>query len=385
MKNQLYNFHPSVHTKRVQRKYESETGESMEKPGKKLKKLLIITGTTGAVYAGFQYLLPLVAPFFVGYIFALLLRPSARFLAYRMRITIRGRRFHMPIGVIGGIEFLVVVSLLGIGLYLGTVKLCAEGKMLMMRLPVWIERFDIWLTGSCHQMESALGLRYDCVADLAGDMLYNMVNTGKTAIMPFLVTNSLSVVGCLAKGAIVSLVAFLASILSLQEMEDLRVRRDQSTFRKEFNLIGGRLVQTGKAWFKSQGIILFITMGLCIAGMFLIGNPYYIMAGIGIGLLDALPIFGTGTVLIPWAVLELLMKDWKQAVILTALYLVCYFVRQILEVHMMGGQVGLSPLETLASVYVGLELFGFFGFILGPLGLLLVEDLVEVWTKEGEG
>ena len=44
-------------------KYESETGESMEKPGKKLKKLLIITGTTGAVYAGFKYLLPLVAPF----------------------------------------------------------------------------------------------------------------------------------------------------------------------------------------------------------------------------------------------------------------------------------------------------------------------------------
>ena len=75
----------------------------MEKPGKKLKKLLIITGTTGAVYAGFKYLLPLVAPFFVGYIFALLLRPSARFLAYRMRVTVKGKRYHMPIGVIGDV------------------------------------------------------------------------------------------------------------------------------------------------------------------------------------------------------------------------------------------------------------------------------------------
>ncbi len=366
-------------------KYESETGESMEKPGKKLKKLLIITGTTGAVYAGFKYLLPLVAPFFVGYIFALLLRPSARFLAYRMRVTVKGKRYHMPIGVIGGVEFLILVSILGTGLYLGAVKLCAEGKMLMMRLPVWIDRFDIWLTGSCHRVEAAFGLRYDCVADMAGEMLYNLVDTGKAAAMPFLMTNSLSIISCLAKGAIVSLVVFLAAILSLQEMEDLRVRRDQSAFRKEFNLIGGRLVQTGKAWFRSQGIILFITTGLCIGGMFLIKNPYYIMAGIGIGILDALPIFGTGTVLIPWAVLELLMGDWKQAVILTALYLVCYFVRQIMEVRMMGGQVGLSPLETLASVYVGLELFGFFGFILGPLGLLLVEDLVEVWTREPMG
>ena len=95
----------------------------MEKPGKKLKKLLIITGTTGAVYAGFRYLLPLVAPFLAGYVFALLLRPSARFLAYRMRIRVKGKTYHMPIGVIGGAEFLILISVLGAGLYMGAVKL----------------------------------------------------------------------------------------------------------------------------------------------------------------------------------------------------------------------------------------------------------------------
>ena len=49
---------------------------------------------------------------------------------------------------------------------------------------------------------------------------------------------------------------------------------------------------------------------------------------------------------------------------------------------MMGGQVGLSSLETLAAVYVGLELFGFLGVILGPLGLLLIEDLTDAWAGE---
>ena len=151
-------------------KYESETGESMEKPGKKLKKLLIITGTTGAVYAGFKYLLPLVAPFFVGYILALLLRPSARFLSYRMRITVKGKRYHMPIGVIGGVEFLAVLSVLGAVLYRGALKLCAEGKLLMVQLPVWLEQFDLWLTGNCHRVEHAMGLRPGCVADMAGDI-----------------------------------------------------------------------------------------------------------------------------------------------------------------------------------------------------------------------
>ena len=120
----------------------------------------------------------------------------------------------MPIGVIGGAEFLILISVLGAGLYMGAVKLCAEGKMLMLHLPSWIDRFDIWLTGSCHRMETAFGLRYDCVADLAGEMLYKLVDTGKAAAMPFLMTNSLTIIACLAKWAIVSLVVFLAAILT---------------------------------------------------------------------------------------------------------------------------------------------------------------------------
>ena len=89
------------------------------------------------------------------------------------------------------------------------------------------------------------------------------------------------------------------------------------------------------------------------------GNPYFIMAGIGIGILDALPIFGTGTVLLPWAVWSAVTGEWRQAGILAALYAVCYVCAADSGGAMMGGQVGLSSLETLAAVYVGLELSGF--------------------------
>ena len=78
----------------------------------------------------------------------------------------------------------------------------------MVQLPVWLEQFDLWLTGNCHRVEHAMGLRPGCVADMAGDMLYHMVDTCKTAAMPFLMANSMSVISCLAKAAIVSLVVF---------------------------------------------------------------------------------------------------------------------------------------------------------------------------------
>ena len=109
------------------------------------------------------------------------------------------------------------------------------------------------------------------------------------------------------------------------------------------------------------------------------GNQYSLLLGIGIGLLDALPIFGTGTVLIPWALFRLVNGDWLYGIGLFVIYIICYFLRQVMEAKIMADKVGLTPLETLISMYVGLRLFGLLGFILGPIGLLIIEDLVELY------
>lgn len=116
--------------------------------------------------------------------------------------------------------------------------------------------------------------------------------------------------------------------------------------------------------------------------LWIMKNPYYFLLGTGIGLLDALPVLGTGTVLIPWAAADFFMGNWKGGLALLVLYGVCYFLREILEARMMGSQVGLSPLENLMAMYVGLELFGIAGFFLGPLGLLLIEDLTEAVYRD---
>ena len=247
---------------------------------------------------------------------------------------------------------------------------------------MWIENFDRWLTDSCRVMEHAFGLQEGQVGEAAAALLSRLLREGQERGAALLMDNSLTLIHWGGRAVIVAVVTFLAAVLSLQEMDELRERRDRCAFRREFILIGNRIVLTGKAWFKTQGVLLVCITMVCILGMALLGNPYYIMAGTLIGILDALPIFGTGTVLVPWCLICLAAGKWGKALILLALYLVCYFLREFLESHMMGGQVGLTPLETLASVYVGLQIFGFFGFILGPLGLLLIEDLVEEWERE---
>ena len=118
-----------------------------------------------------------------------------------------------------------------------------------------------------------------------------------------------------------------------------------------------------------------------MTGLFLMGNSYFLILGPAIGLMDALPVFGAGAVLIPWFLLSFLQGRWGRGLILLGMYLICYFSRQFAEAKLMGGQVGLTALETLFSMYVGLKLFGIAGFLLGPIGLLIIEDLLRLYGE----
>ena len=81
--------------------------------------------------------------------------------------------------------------------------------------------------------------------------------------------------------------------------------------------------------------------------------------------------------LVPWSLILLVQKQWYEGIVLAGLFIVCCLVREFLEARLMGDGMGLSPLETLAAIYVGLKLFGILGVLLGPIGLLIIEDLVE--------
>ena len=142
-----------------------------------------------------------------------------------------------------------------------------------------------------------------------------------------------------------------------------------------------RLKTTGLAYLKAQGIIIFIVAAVCVAGLLLIKSPYAILIGITIGIVDAFPIFGSGSILIPWAIIELIQKDMFHGAVLITLYVVTLLLREILEPRLMGKEMGLKPLYILMSVYVGIKLFGLGGILLGPIGLTILKTVAETKIK----
>ncbi len=362
----------------VQRKYESEIGETMEKPKEKLKKILIIAGITGAVYAGCKYLLPLVIPFFVAYGTAVLLEPSARWIQKKLSVKIGERRWKIPIEIIGGAELTAALFALGAGIYFGGCRLIEQAKLLTDALPQLIKQFDTWLTGHCRSAEEIFHLKSGYVVCLMQDMLRELGVTIKAAAMPYLMVNSVSVFQWIVGGMVILLVMFLATVLTLGKLEAIRRFEKRSLFREEFAVIHEKFGVFVRTYLRVQGVVLLLTMAVCMAGLWAIKNPYYILLGIGIGLLDALPLFGTGTVLAPWALVELVAGRGGKAAVLIGLYVLCYILRQVLETRMMAKGMGLSALETLVALYAGLELFGVWGVVLGPAALMISKALLEI-------
>jgi sporulation integral membrane protein YtvI len=122
-------------------------------------------------------------------------------------------------------------------------------------------------------------------------------------------------------------------------------------------------------------LLMLITFGELCAGLGLLGVSAFPAAAALIAAVDILPVLGTGTILLPWALIAFLSGDLFRAVGLVLLYAVISLVRSILEPRVISGQIGLHPLITLLCMYLGLQLAGMAGMLLLPAAVMVLVQL----------
>lgn len=136
-----------------------------------------------------------------------------------------------------------------------------------------------------------------------------------------------------------------------------------------------RLRATFGQWLRAQGLLMLITFGELAVGFLILGVDYFLLLAALVALVDALPVFGTGTVLLPWSAIVLLGGDWKLAAGLLILYWVVTAVRSLLEPKLVSDRVGLPPLVALLSMYAGFQAIGVVGMIFAPLLAMFLKEL----------
>ena len=131
---------------------------------------------------------------------------------------------------------------------------------------------------------------------------------------------------------------------------------------------------------RSYAIIMSITFVELSIGLSIIGVDNAIVIALLIAIFDILPVLGTGGIMIPWAVITAIQGDYSMAIALFAVYIVVTIIRNIIEPKIVGSQLGLHPVATLASLFVGAQLFGAVGLFGFPIGLSLLRYLNEQGT-----
>ena len=340
------------------------------------KAFLLKTAYAAAVLAVgwliLRYALVWLLPFLLALGFATLMEPV---------ILLGRRKMHLKRGFLAAV---VTLALLALVVTLGAVlvgQLIRQATDLMERLPeilsglpALVDHISARLRSFCAGCPDGLQQWVTHLLDTAEETLSEALGSLSAAVLRILTAIVSALPQVMLFCATTALALFFTSAAYPQLMAFLR-RQLPPQWLATARGIKASLITTIGKWLKAQCILIVITFFQLLAGLLLIRQPYALLLAAIIAFIDALPVFGTGTVLLPWAVLCCLVGSFPKGIALTALYLVIWLVRSIMEPKLMASSAGLPPLPALLAMYVGFCAMGVVGMILGPILLLLVKQL----------
>ena len=126
-----------------------------------------------------------------------------------------------------------------------------------------------------------------------------------------------------------------------------------------------------KKYIKAYLILFAITSAELFVGFLVLGVDYAFALAVLIAIVDFLPVFGTGAILVPWGIIALLIKNYYIGIGILLLFVIITVIRQVIEPKIVGKSLGVHPLLTLVTIYLGFKLFGFFGMVFLPIAVLI--------------
>lgn len=334
---------------------------------KKIYTIMLGIGLIVVSYIALKYIFPLVWPFLLAYGIAVILFPVVRFLRDKLH-------FHKNAAT-------VLTLLLAFGSVVGIVvfvmdKIIIQIKELAEKAPMYQEKLLYYIKKLCDASERFFNIDGETVYGRICDGFGRTIDDWQGNVMPMLMNNSWQTIMILIDVIVVLALTTMAVFYMTRDLEQIREIDERNIFYKEIRYIRGLVSKIVRAYIRSQLIIMSLVAGICVFGLFIIGNKYYILVGILLGILDALPLIGAGAILIPWSIIYIFMGEYVKAAILFTIFVAAYFLREFLEPRLMGQRVGISPIASLISIYVGYQLFGFVGMIAGPLVYVFLKEAI---------
>lgn len=360
----------------------------------------------GLFYLAIKYALGIVWPFVVAFFLAMLLQRPVNFLSTKTPL----KR-----GISSVIMVLFVLVIVGsiLGLIIGRIVIELKGffDYLLIKMedaPAFVDQIQAWLSDTFSFLPKSL---HESIMTATENFLNRLmgieakasadaIQAESNGIDFSLLSSPLGAVWGTAKQIPMIAVGVLVCVVSCCFMTtDYRTLRDmilsqlsqkrQSAVIRTKQVTFSTLGKMGKAY----SIILFVTfmemlLGLSFLKLIHVYDSGYIFAIAFItAVVDIIPVLGTGTILIPWALCSLFTGDVGLGIGLLVVYAIISVIRQVIEPKLVASQLGLPPFVTIMAMYIGSQLFGFIGLFLLPITIMLLkvlndEGVIHIFKKK---
>lgn len=331
--------------------------------------LFSIVATVGFVLIGWK-LLGFLMPFVVGWIIASIATPVVNWLEKRLKIR---KKLGSALIIIG------VLALMGTLGYFAVSWLVSEVSSLIKDFP----EMYVQLEKGLHQIGISMSGIFSKLPDgIQNGWTTTVANLDDTMgnLMSKISEPTVSAAGNIAKRVPSYLVSTIVTVMSsyffISEREEVVTWVKQiapKSVTERMIMVIDNLKYAVGGYFKAQFKIMGVIYVIIFIGLLILRVRYAWLIAFGIAFLDMLPVFGTGTVLCPWAVVKLFSGNYMIAIGMLILYGISLVVHQLVQPKLIGDSVGMDPFATLFFMYIGYQSCGVLGMIIAiPIGMILI-------------
>lgn len=324
-----------------------------------------------AIYLGIQFW-----PFLIGIILALLLEKPVEFFM---------KKFKTSRKLIGTIMVVLVYILLGVIISLIVSALVKEALALSTKIPSIFDNLKL----EYNTIYKSISEFLNSISTEISDAIYKFgleLLSEVTQIATDVVNSVVSFIMFVPNIMIYIIITFLATLFLVTDRRTIArfmteplpnslVKRISTAVINCFKSLGG--------YFKAVCIMITITFVELLIAFSIIGIDYPLSIALIVAIVDALPILGTGTILLPWAIYSAITGNIGMGIALLVIYLVITVVRQLIEPKVVSKNIGIHPFITLLCMYIGFKLIGLFGLVVGPVVLVILKNVFNVMFESG--
>ncbi|MBR7081309.1 MAG: sporulation integral membrane protein YtvI [Oscillospiraceae bacterium] len=336
-----------------------------------------------ALWFSVRFILPWTAPFLLAFLTSGFIEPAVRWLVKHFRAN------RTLMSVICSLVFLL--SLTGIAAFL-SVRAFSEASAFIRSLPDALRG----IPEMAKSVETAVDNYIHSVPEDIRAVLYGALDSlsewllGLPAVLSDRLLSRLSSLLSAAPRILFFIVTYIMAVfftgIYYGRIKAFILRQIPPRLRSAAGGIKADVVKTLEKWLMSYAAIMLITFLELTVAFLILRIEYAALLAAFIAVIDALPVLGTGTVLLPWAAWELICGNVGRAVALAVTYLIVTLVHGFIEPKIVGSRVGLSPVVTLLALYAGFKAAGVAGMVLAPLSVMIMKLLndrgyIRLWRE----